>query len=107
MTVLTSPRGSSLRVKVFPLWRVSGPISQVYTLSRVSNRMEQHIFNRFVYSQKQMLSYMRDSPQKRYEEILIDRPDIIMRVPQHYIASYLGITKVHLSRIKAKIAKKG
>jgi hypothetical protein len=69
--------------------------------------MEQHIFNRFVYSQKQMLSYMRDSPQKRYEEILIDRPDIIMRVPQHYIASYLVITKVHLSRIKAKIAKKG
>ena len=69
--------------------------------------MEQHIYNRFVYSQKLMLSYMRDSPQKRYEEILINRPDIIIRIPQHYIASYLGITKVHLSRIKAKIAKKG
>ena len=73
----------------------------------IKAEMEQHIFNRFVYSQKQMISYMRDSPQKRYEEILINRPDIIMRVPQHYIASYLGVTKVHLSRIKAKIAKNG
>jgi|GEM_PF-6196937 len=44
--------------------------------------------------------------EKRYEEILNQCPDIIMRVPQHYIASYLGITKVHLSRIKSKLARK-
>ena len=72
-------------------------------------RMEQEdrIFNRLVYCQKLLLSHLKDSPQKRYEEILEQRPDIIMRVPQHYIASYLGITKVHLSRIKGQLARKG
>jgi CRP-like cAMP-binding protein len=73
----------------------------------IRKEMEQHIFNRFVFAQKMMLSYMRDSPQQRYEEILSNRPDIIARIPQHYIASYLGVTKVHLSRIKAKISRKG
>ena len=69
--------------------------------------MEQHIFNRFIDAQKFMLSFLKDSPQKRYEEMLVSRPDIIRRIPQHYIASFLGITKVHLSRIKGRIAKKG
>jgi len=71
----------------------------------IRQEMEQHIFSRFMYAQKMMLSYMRDSPRQRYEEILVNRPDIIARIPQHYIASYLGVTKVHLSRIKAKIAR--
>ena len=66
---------------------------------------EEHIFRRFVYCQKQLLSHIKDTPQQRYEDIVRHRPDIVLRVPQHYIASYLGITKVHLSRIKAKIAR--
>lgn len=73
----------------------------------IKMEMEHHIFNRFVYCQKLLLSHIKDSPQKRYEQILQQRPDIIKRVPQHYIASYLGITKVHLSRIKSKLARKG
>ena len=68
---------------------------------------ERHLLNRFVYCQRLLLSHIKDSPQKRYEQILQERPDIIMRIPQHYIASYLGITKVHLSRIKSKLAGKG
>lgn len=36
----------------------------------------------------------------RYEELLKEYPNIIQRVPQHYIASYLGITPVSLSRIR-------
>lgn len=68
--------------------------------------IEEHLFKRLVYCQKLLLSHIKDSPQKRYEEILNQRPDIIMRIPQHYIASYLGITKVHLSRIKSKLIRK-
>lgn len=72
----------------------------------IKTEMENHIFNRFIYCQKLLLSHIKDSPQKRYEEIQQERPDIIKRIPQHYIASYLGITKVHLSRIKSKLARK-
>ncbi len=61
---------------------------------------EAHLFRRFLYSQKRFYSYLKNSPQKRYEELLEEHPQIIQRVPQHYIASYLGITPVSLSRIR-------
>jgi CRP-like cAMP-binding protein len=37
----------------------------------------------------------------RYEELIAARPDILQRIPLHHIASYLGITGVSLSRIRA------
>lgn len=44
-------------------------------------------------------SYVR-SPKERYDRITEVFPNIHNRVPQHMIASYLGITPVHLSRLK-------
>ncbi len=49
---------------------------------------------------KLFLSRIKDNPQKRYEELLQQHPEIIRRIPQHYIASYLGITPISLSRIR-------
>lgn len=43
-----------------------------------------------------------NSPEERYKFLLHDQPDIIKRVPLKYIASYLGITQVSLSRIRAR-----
>jgi CRP-like cAMP-binding protein len=40
--------------------------------------------------------------EERYNALLVDTPDIIRRVPLKYIASYLGITQVSLSRIRAQ-----
>jgi DNA-directed RNA polymerase specialized sigma subunit len=51
------------------------------------------------------LSSIRDTPRQRYLNLVKEKPQIVKRVPQHYIASYLGITTVHLSRIKSKIAR--
>jgi CRP-like cAMP-binding protein len=64
----------------------------------VSAERQLHYMHEFV-------SFIRDKPEQRYLNLLKDSPRIIQRVPQHYIASYLGITTVHLSRIKSKIAK--
>ncbi|WP_147320967.1 Crp/Fnr family transcriptional regulator [Hymenobacter lapidiphilus] len=47
-----------------------------------------------------LLAYIRDTPQERYEDLVKNRPQLLQRVPQHYIASYLGITGVSLSRIR-------
>lgn len=44
-----------------------------------------------------------DSPEERYLGMLNENPMIIQRIPLHYIASYLGITQVHLSRIRKKV----
>jgi CRP-like cAMP-binding protein len=54
---------------------------------------------------KEFVSFIRDTPEERYQNLLNERPHIVQRVPQHYIASYLGISTVHLSRIKSKLAK--
>jgi len=49
---------------------------------------------------KLFLSRIKNNPQKRYEELLQENPEILQRVAQHYIASYLGITPISLSRIR-------
>lgn len=61
---------------------------------------EGKIIERFSFYQHLFLSRIKNTPQQRYEELLKEYPNIIQRVPQHYIASYLGITPVSLSRIR-------
>lgn len=61
---------------------------------------EKQLIERFHTYQCLFLSRIKNSPQQRYEELLDQYPNIIKRVPQHYIASYLGITPVSLSRIR-------
>ena len=61
---------------------------------------EEHLFKRLFQTQQLAFSYIKNNPQKRYEELVRQFPHIIQRVPQHYIASYLGITPVSLSRIR-------
>ena len=46
------------------------------------------------------------SPEERYFNLLKNRPDLLQRVPQHQIASYLGIKPESLSRIRKRIIKK-
>jgi CRP-like cAMP-binding protein len=43
------------------------------------------------------------SPEDRYRELLSKRPKVMTRIPQHYIASYLGIKPQSLSRIRKRI----
>ncbi|MDO6432220.1 Crp/Fnr family transcriptional regulator [Flavitalea sp. BT771] len=70
----------------------------VQMILQMSARRQTHYMNEFV-------SFIRDTPEERYKKLLSERPHIVQRVPQHYIASYLGVSKVHLSRIKSKLAK--
>jgi DNA-directed RNA polymerase specialized sigma subunit len=63
------------------------------------------LIERQLHYMKEFLSYIRDTPQQRYLNLLEQKPQLIQRVPQHYIASYLGISSVHLSRIKNKLLK--
>jgi CRP-like cAMP-binding protein len=44
--------------------------------------------------------------QEKYLDFLKRYPTISQRVPQHYIASYLGISPEFLSKVRTKLAKK-
>jgi len=48
-------------------------------------------------------SFITQSPEERYLQLLQTGREILQRMPQHYIAHYLGITPVSLSRIRKRI----
>jgi CRP-like cAMP-binding protein len=50
--------------------------------------------------------FKTSSPEQRYLNLLKTRPDLIQRVPQHQLSSYLGITPQSLSRLRARIGRK-
>lgn len=54
----------------------------------------------FIYLDTRIQHLYTLSPLERYDLMNGLFPDIHNRVPQHMIASYLGITPIHLSRIK-------
>jgi CRP-like cAMP-binding protein len=51
-------------------------------------------------------AFKTSSPEQRYLDLLQNRPDLIQRVPQHQLASYLGIKPQSLSRLRARILEK-
>lgn len=66
----------------------------------IKKQFEEHLFKRLFQAQQLFFSYLKNTPQQRYEDLITEYPHIVQRVPQHYIASYLGITSVSLSRIR-------
>lgn len=50
--------------------------------------------------------FRTSTPEKRYLNLMEKRPDLIQRVPQHQLASYLGIKPQSLSRLKARLLEK-
>jgi CRP-like cAMP-binding protein len=46
------------------------------------------------------------SPEKRYLELLEKKPELIQRIPQNQLASYLGITAQSFSRLKTRMLEK-
>lgn len=54
----------------------------------------------FIYQDDRIKNTYIRTPKERYDSITDIFPNIHNRVPQHMIASYLGITPIHLSRLK-------
>jgi CRP-like cAMP-binding protein len=56
--------------------------------------------NSFVEKQQQQIDLLTKTAEQRYEELMAKNPEIIKRIAQKHIASYLGITTQSLSRIR-------
>ena len=50
--------------------------------------------------------FKTSSPEQRYLNLLQNRPDLIQRVPQHQLASFLGMKPQSLSRLRARVLEK-
>lgn len=55
-------------------------------------------------SQENLSTYKKSTPKERYLNLLENRPDLVQRVPQYQLASYLGVKPETLSRIRKRIA---
>jgi CRP/FNR family transcriptional regulator, anaerobic regulatory protein len=63
------------------------------------------LFQNIMSEEKQRIyDFANLTAEQRYQKFLMEKPNIIQNVPLNYIASYLGITQRHLSRIRAKIS---
>jgi CRP-like cAMP-binding protein len=63
------------------------------------------IQNAFIAAQNRVLTNLSKSGKQKYEEFISKYPDIEQRVPNHQIASYLGLTPQSLSRIRSQYSK--
>lgn len=92
------------------LWKIrkadaDAVLAEVYEDPELRTQFMDSLFERIFDYMKHFFSFIKDTPKQRYLSLTRERPEIIRRIPQHYIASYLGITTVHLSRIKSAILK--
>lgn len=69
------------------------------------NSKNNSLFNRIAVLQKRIIMLMSFSAVERYHHFVETYPDIIQRVPQKMVASYLGITPEALSRVRKEISK--
>jgi CRP-like cAMP-binding protein len=61
----------------------------------------------FVQVSAQIDSIYTDTPELRYRNFLHDYHAIVQRVPQYYIASYVGVKPQSLSRIRKRLSGSG
>ncbi|HIS34103.1 MAG TPA: Crp/Fnr family transcriptional regulator [Candidatus Avirikenella pullistercoris] len=57
----------------------------------------------FLQTEEKLISLLFTNASERYTSLLENNPDLLQRIPLEHLASYLGITPVSLSRIRAKL----
>ena len=72
----------------YPLWERFGRLMAEYLVTCLDKRMN---------------SLLLSTPEERYLAVLHDNAVYFERVPQHYIASYLGVAPESLSRIRRRV----
>ena len=78
-------------------------LDQIPILAQWTRKLdENHAFA----TQRRLSASISFSAEKRYSDFANTYPEFLQRFPQHMIASYLGITKETLSRIRHQSAKK-
>lgn len=78
-------------------------LKEIMQTPETRDQMNEAMFERQMNYANLFLSFIKYTPRERYMQLIKERPELVLRVPQQYIASYLGITPVSLSRIRSKL----
>lgn len=77
---------------VFRTWLLNNGVWEKFALKQIEEFIE-HKFGR-------EHQFLVNSATERFEKFCLEYPDLIKRIPDYHLASYLGISNVSLSRIK-------
>ena len=64
-----------------------------------------YLIRSYIFMQKRLVSILSNTAEENYLELKNVFPDLIKRLPQYHIASYIGVSAEFLSKIIAKLAK--
>ena len=71
-----------------------------YKMERFGRLVAEHYL---ICYEDRVTAFVTQTPEERYLKLLETGMEILKRMPQHYIANFLGITPVSLSRIRKRI----
>jgi CRP-like cAMP-binding protein len=74
------------------------------TLPKYETWMRVQVTGAYIAMQQRLTSIISLSLQERYKNFTDAYPEIVQRVPQHMIASFMGLTPETLSRVRKKIS---
>ena len=60
----------------------------------------------YIFLQRRLVGILSKNADENYEELLLQYPELIQRLPQYHISAYLGVTPEFLSKIISKRARK-
>lgn len=69
----------------------------------IANRGRKLAERELIKAEERLIVHQFKTAMERYKELMDYKPDLLLRVPLRHIASYLGITQVSLSRIRAEL----
>lgn len=87
------------------LWRISyNDLQEIYAVTEMGNTIGRFASEGlFLKKSKRELSLLNESAEQRYRNLFTEQPQLIQKIPQKYLASYIGITPQALSRIRKRI----
>lgn len=75
---------------------------QIPILGQITRKMMELDFGK---TQDELSYFIASSPEERYLNLIKTKPELLQRVPQHQLASYIGISPESLSRIRKRLLK--
>jgi CRP-like cAMP-binding protein len=91
-------------VSIWPLRALTDRFDMDIEWQKLGRRIAEWLYMR---KEDREIAFLTQTAEQRYDSLAQAFPAQIDGVPQHHLASYLGITPESLSRLKARIARRG
>lgn len=85
---------------IFPYRDLKALYDQYPAIERAGRMLIERML---ISAENRLFSHIKDLPEQRYLELMHRQPELLQRIPQQYLASFLGVTPVSLSRIKRRV----